>query len=93
MGLHGGDPVAIDDDVNVLAGDVGHAVDEPDRLEDRAHRAMLPAGPGGPAVDSGACPRSSLQRQYAPTSRCFGCGPANAEGLRIESHEGADKPS
>ena len=33
----------------------------------------------------------SLQRQYAPASRCFGCGPANAEGLRIESHEGAEK--
>jgi acyl-coenzyme A thioesterase PaaI-like protein len=29
----------------------------------------------------------SLQRRYAPTSRCFGCGPANEFGLRIESHE------
>jgi acyl-coenzyme A thioesterase PaaI-like protein len=29
----------------------------------------------------------SLQRRYAPTSRCFGCGPANQLGLRIESHE------
>ena len=28
-----------------------------------------------------------LQRRYAPESRCFGCGPANPEGLRIESHE------
>ncbi len=30
---------------------------------------------------------TSLQRRYAPASRCFGCGPANAEGLRIESHD------
>ncbi len=29
----------------------------------------------------------SLQRRYAPASRCFGCGPANDRGLRIESHE------
>jgi acyl-coenzyme A thioesterase PaaI-like protein len=29
----------------------------------------------------------SLQRAYSPTSRCFGCGPANEHGLRIESHE------
>ncbi len=33
-----------------------------------------------------------LQRRYAPESRCFGCGPANPEGLRIESHEAADEP-
>jgi acyl-coenzyme A thioesterase PaaI-like protein len=31
-----------------------------------------------------------LQLRYAPRSRCFGCGPANAEGLRIESHEATD---
>jgi len=29
----------------------------------------------------------SLQRQYSPDSRCFGCGPANEHGLRIESHD------
>ena len=29
----------------------------------------------------------SLQRRYAPASRCYGCGPANEHGLRIESHE------
>lgn len=29
----------------------------------------------------------SLQARYAPASRCFGCGPANEHGLRIESHE------
>ncbi|HEY8994780.1 MAG TPA: PaaI family thioesterase [Lacunisphaera sp.] len=28
----------------------------------------------------------SLQEQYAPTSRCFGCGPANPQGLRIRSY-------
>ena len=30
---------------------------------------------------------TSLQQRYSPTSRCFGCGPANDRGLRIESHE------
>ena len=29
----------------------------------------------------------SLQSRFAPASRCFGCGPANEQGLRIESHE------
>ena len=27
----------------------------------------------------------SLQEQYAPSNSCFGCGPANAQGLRIRS--------
>jgi acyl-coenzyme A thioesterase PaaI-like protein len=27
----------------------------------------------------------SLQETFAPTGRCFGCGPANALGLRIRS--------
>ena len=27
----------------------------------------------------------SLQEIYAPNGRCFGCGPANAQGLRIRS--------
>jgi acyl-coenzyme A thioesterase PaaI-like protein len=27
----------------------------------------------------------SLQETYAPHNACFGCGPANAEGLRIRS--------
>jgi acyl-coenzyme A thioesterase PaaI-like protein len=34
-------------------------------------------------------PDISLQQRYAPSSRCFGCGPANADGLRIESHPAA----
>lgn len=37
--------------------------------------AVLPPGSIGP----------SLQRQYAEKSICFGCGPANAQGLRLES--------
>lgn len=28
---------------------------------------------------------TSLQERYAPTSICFGCGPANDKGLRIRS--------
>lgn len=28
---------------------------------------------------------ASLQDTYAPTNRCFGCGPANEKGLRIKS--------
>ncbi len=33
----------------------------------------------------------SLQQRYAPASRCFGCGPANEHGLRLESRvEGDD---
>jgi acyl-coenzyme A thioesterase PaaI-like protein len=31
----------------------------------------------------------SLQQRYSPASTCFGCGPANALGLRIASFEGA----
>jgi acyl-coenzyme A thioesterase PaaI-like protein len=31
----------------------------------------------------------SLQQRYSPASTCFGCGPANTQGLRIESHEAA----
>lgn len=33
---------------------------------------------------------TSLQDQYAPTSICFGCGPANAQGLRIKSRVEGD---
>lgn len=28
---------------------------------------------------------ASIQEQYAPQNRCFGCGPANDHGLRIRS--------
>jgi len=27
--------------------------------------------------------RESLQERYAPSSVCFGCGPANEQGLKI----------
>lgn len=30
----------------------------------------------------------SLQERYAPKNECFGCGPANAKGLKIRSFEG-----
>jgi acyl-coenzyme A thioesterase PaaI-like protein len=30
-------------------------------------------------------PEQSLQDRYSPQSRCFGCGPANDQGLRIKS--------
>ncbi len=29
--------------------------------------------------------RQGVQREFAPTSICFGCGPANSKGLRIDS--------
>ncbi|HEY2509988.1 MAG TPA: PaaI family thioesterase [Polyangiaceae bacterium] len=34
--------------------------------------------------------RPSLQETYAPKGMCFGCGPANAQGLRIRSIATAD---
>ena len=33
----------------------------------------------------------SLQERYAPETRCFGCGPANAQGLRIRSFPHGDE--
>ena len=30
---------------------------------------------------------ASVQERYAPHNHCFGCGPANAKGLRIRSFE------
>jgi acyl-coenzyme A thioesterase PaaI-like protein len=32
----------------------------------------------------------SLQERYAPANSCWGCGPANAEGLRIRSFPKGD---
>jgi acyl-coenzyme A thioesterase PaaI-like protein len=32
----------------------------------------------------------SLQEKYAPNNSCWGCGPANAEGLRIRSFPKGD---
>src|SRR5438093_291212 len=33
----------------------------------------------------------ALQDQYAPHNECFGCGPANAKGLRIKSRVEGDE--
>jgi acyl-coenzyme A thioesterase PaaI-like protein len=33
----------------------------------------------------------SLQETYAPANACFGCGPANAKGLRIRSFAEGDE--
>jgi acyl-coenzyme A thioesterase PaaI-like protein len=33
---------------------------------------------------------ASVQERYAPKNACFGCGPANAKGLRIRSFEDED---
>jgi acyl-coenzyme A thioesterase PaaI-like protein len=33
----------------------------------------------------------SLQVRYAPTSTCFGCGPANERGLHVESRAHGDE--
>ncbi len=32
----------------------------------------------------------SLQDRFAPNNKCFGCGPANAKGLRIKSRVDGD---
>jgi acyl-coenzyme A thioesterase PaaI-like protein len=34
----------------------------------------------------------SIQERFAPEGRCFGCGPANANGLRIRSFRSAEDP-
>jgi acyl-coenzyme A thioesterase PaaI-like protein len=34
----------------------------------------------------------SLQERFAPEGRCFGCGPANPDGLRIRSFRAAEDP-
>lgn len=36
-------------------------------------------------------PNLSLQDQYAPRNGCFGCGPANDQGLRIKSFAQGDE--
>ncbi len=33
----------------------------------------------------------SLQERFAPHNACFGCGPANAKGLRIGSYEAGEE--
>jgi acyl-coenzyme A thioesterase PaaI-like protein len=36
-------------------------------------------------------PGDSVQDRYAPTTICFGCGPANENGLRIKSRVAGDE--
>ena len=36
---------------------------------------------------------ASLQERYAPQGRCFGCGPANPDGLHVRSFPSADDPA
>ncbi len=55
------------------------AREPPARAEDADRRGVL--------VSEG---RKALQDQYAPRSICFGCGPANAKGLRIKSFVDGD---
>jgi acyl-coenzyme A thioesterase PaaI-like protein len=38
-------------------------------------------------------PTTSLQAQFAPAGRCFGCGPANPVGLRIGSRPSSADPA
>ena len=35
---------------------------------------------------------ASLQERFAPQGRCFGCGPANQDGLRIRSFASSSDP-
>jgi acyl-coenzyme A thioesterase PaaI-like protein len=35
----------------------------------------------------------SLQERFAPEGRCFGCGPANAQGLHVRSFPSGDDPA
>jgi acyl-coenzyme A thioesterase PaaI-like protein len=35
--------------------------------------------------------RISLQDRYAPKNACFGCGPSNPKGLRLQSHVDGDE--
>jgi acyl-coenzyme A thioesterase PaaI-like protein len=35
--------------------------------------------------------KTSLQDTYAPNNRCFGCGPANPQGLQIKSFPEGDE--
>jgi acyl-coenzyme A thioesterase PaaI-like protein len=42
-------------------------------------------------TDTGEPTGPALQDRYAPHTACFGCGPANAQGLRIKSHPVGDR--
>jgi hypothetical protein len=42
-------------------------------------------------VPSERVPMKSLQEKYAPNSICFGCGPANHQGLKIQSLDSGNR--
>ena len=44
-----------------------------------------------PDVPADAHSAAALQDRYAPDLRCFGCGPANEQGLRLKSHAMGDE--
>ena len=41
-------------------------------------------------ADVASSDEPALQDRYAPGNACFGCGPANAQGLRLKSHVRGD---
>ena len=41
-------------------------------------------------IHNGTDMGAGVQRQYAPNSICYGCGPANEKGLQIDSHRCED---
>jgi acyl-coenzyme A thioesterase PaaI-like protein len=56
--------------------------------------AAMPRQTGTPSAGSppGAV-APSLQERYAPSGRCFGCGPANPNGLHVGSRASPDDPA
>lgn len=51
-----------------------------------AGRAQFPASPAARFSQPPAMPELSLQQRFSPASICFGCGPANPQGLHVQSH-------
>lgn len=47
--------------------------------------------PDAPAAARSHATPQALQDRHSPAGRCFGCGPANARGLRIKSHVSGDE--
>lgn len=46
---------------------------------------------GLPSLSKTMASTEGVQRTYAPSSICYGCGPANAHGLQIDSHREGDE--
>lgn len=51
---------------------------------------MAREAPEGRSPEEGEV-SESVQERYAPKNECFGCGPANPQGLRIRSFEEGDE--